>query len=204
MIPGNALINPAQYAQFQFPDNLPVFLTTDWQLGGIALNNGSQGLQVQAWFLQITGTPISNNVVISSDTQSPLTLFTAPNITEVSLSFDQNMNPAVAYVSQGNPYFWWYDATIPGYTIITLPTTITHPRCTIDDKRSREVNLGLTDIILAYINNNNLCFRQQRDRFTIEYVLYDNITSIIPNPILSKIGMSLINRLQFQVYGTLY
>ena len=204
MIPSKALSPLLQWAPFLYPDNLPVYNTTDWQMGGIALQDGSQGLQVQPWFLEITGTVTSNNVVISAANRQPLILFSAPFITEVSLSFDQNMNPAVAYVSQGNPKFWWYDATIPGYTIISLAAGVTSPRCTFDDKRKLEVTLGMSDIILAYIYNNNLCYRQERDRFLTEYILYNNLNLVISNPTLNKVGMNEKERLQFQIFGNLY
>lgn len=204
MMPGNALSPIPIPAGFIYPDNIPVYNTTDYQLGGIGIADASQGLQVQPWFLELSGTPTNNNVVISATNTQPTILFSAPDITEISLSFDQNMRPAVAYVSQGNPKFWWYDTTIPGYTIINLTDGITNPRCTLDDKRLREINLGLSDIILAYINNGNLCFRQERDRFTVEYVLYANLDTIISNPSLNKIGMNILERLQFQIFGNLY
>ncbi len=204
MIPGNALSLSVMFSPFQYPDNIPVLNVEDYQMGGIGLSDASQGLQVQAWYIHITGTPVLNNIVISAPNTQPIILFSAPNITEVSLSFDQNMRPAVAYVSQGNSLFRWYDTTIPGYTIINLASTIVSPRCTTDDKRATEITLGLSDIILAYINNNTLCYRQERDRFTIEYVLLANLNTIIPNPSLNKIGMNTIERLQFQIFGNLY
>lgn len=204
MIPNESLSPILQWAPFQYPDNIPVYNTTDYQLGGIGIADASQGLQVQAWFLELSGTPTLNNVVISAPNTQPLILFSAPDITEISLAFDQNMRPAVAYVSQGNPKFWWYDTTIPGYTIISLSSGTISPRCTFDDKRARDVNLGLSDIILTYIYNHNLCYRQERDRFTIEYVLYPNIDVLIANPVINKIGMNAIERLQFQLFGNLY
>jgi hypothetical protein len=193
-----------EWAPYIPPDNIPVFNTTDYQLGGIGLSNPTAGLQYQYWFLQLTGTVTSNNVVISAPNTPETTLFSAPNITEISLAFDQNMRPAVAYVSQGNPYFWWYDTTIPGYTVITLPAGATHPRCTLDDKRSTEISLGLSNMIVAYINSDNLYCRAQKDRFTVEYSLYTNLSQIISNPILNKIGMNEGERLQFQLLGQLY
>lgn len=202
MMPGNALSLVPKSTGFQYPDNIPVYNTTDYQMGGIGIADSSQGLQVQPWFLELSGTVTSNNVVISAPNTQPTILFSAPNITEISLAFDQNMRPAVAYVSQGNPYFWWYDTTIPGYTIITLVAGITNPRCTLDDKRLREIDLGLSDIILAYIRSNSLYMRQERDRFTVEYFL--GSLSSVPGPTLNKIGMNLINRLQFQIFGNLY
>lgn len=204
MIPGKAISTSLMFAPFQYPDSIPVYNTTDYQQGGIGIADASQGLQVQAWYLSLSGNPSSNNVVLSAPNTQPTILFSAPNITEISLSFDQNMKPAVAYVSQGNPKFWWYDTTIPGYTIIDLAAGVTSPRCTLDDKRGVDISLGYSDIILAYIYNHNLCFRQERDRFTVEYVLQTNIDLLISNPTLNKIGMNTIERLQFQIFGNLY
>jgi len=130
MMPGNSLSPTPIPDSFIYPDNLPVYNTTDYQLGGIGIADASQGLQVQPWFLELSGTPVSNNVVLSATNTQPTILFSVPDITEISLSFDQNMRPAVAYVSQGNPKFWWFDTTIPGYTIINLAAGITNPRCT--------------------------------------------------------------------------
>lgn len=204
MIPNHSLSTVPMVSAFQYPDNIPVYNTTDYQLGGIGLSDPSEGLEVQVWFLEISGPVTNNNIVVSAPNTQPIILLSAPNVTEVSLAFDENMKPAVAYVSQGNPYFWWYDATIPGYAIIDLPAGITNPRCTLDDKRPTEINLGLSDIILAYLNNGSLCYRQQRDRYTIEYVLYNDINVLIPSPVLNKVGMNTIERLQFQIFGNLY
>lgn len=201
-MPGNALSPTPMPQVFLYPDNIPVFNTTDYQLGGVGLSDASQGFQVQAWFIDIAGPVTNNSVYVSSPNTLPTLLFSQPAITEVSLSFDQNMRPAVAYVSQGNPYFWWFDTTIPGYTIISLPAGSTNPRCTLDDKRSREINIGFSDIILAYIKSNGLYMRQERDRFTVEYFL--GSLSAIPGPQLNKIGMNALNRLQFQIFGNLY
>lgn len=204
MIPNNSLSLVVEYSNYLYPDNLSITNTTDYELGGIGLNDTSQGLEVQAWFLQITGTPTSNNVVISAANWPATTLFSLPSITEVSLAFDQNMNPFIAYVSQGNPFFYWFDATVPGYKHTAMPAGATSPRCTLDDKRPISTLLGTSDIILAYIKNNNLYFMQQRDRYTVEYVLQTNLNTYISNPYLYKVGMNDKYRLQFQINGQLY
>lgn len=203
-MPGNSLSNPTIWNAYLPPDNIAPSYTVAYQEGGIGLSDASQGLQVQPWMLTIAGPITSNDMVISSPNTAPTVLLSKPNVTEVSLAFDQNMKPCIAYVSQGNSYFWWYDNTIPGYSIITLPAGSTNPRCTLDDKRSVSINLGTADIILCYLLNNNLYMRMERDRFTIDYDLRTSVGNDIPNPSLQKIGMNSKLRLEFTVFGNLW
>lgn len=202
MIPLNKLATTPTYAPFIYPDGIPTDNTYCYQLGGIALSDPSQGLMVQVWYLEITG--MGTTATLSSPNTLPTNLFTVADLTWVSLAFDSNMKPAVSYISYGNAYLWWYDATIPGYNIITLPSGSVNPCCTFDDKRPDSVEAGQSDIILSYINNNNLYFRQQRDRFLIEYFLKGSISSLSPNPQLTKIGMNVKYYLQFEFNSGIY
>lgn len=207
MIPGNGLSNPALPLPFLYPKDIDTDSTFAYELGGIALSDSSQGLQIQAWKVEIVpiGDGSTANAVISSATQLPLVLFNLPDFTEISLAFDQNMKPFVAYVSQGNPGFYWYDATLPGDRFTALPPNSTTPRCTLDDDRALEISSGRSDIIIAYILSNNLVFRMERDRYTIEYVLYNNLNLVpITNASLNRIGMDTGYRLQFFLTGGLY
>jgi len=204
MMPGNVLSTTLMYASYLPPDNITPSLITSYQLGGIGLSDASQGLQVQTWTLTIAGPLTLNDMVISSPNTPATVLLSKPNVTSISLAFDQNMKPCIAYVSQGNAYFWWYDTTIPGYTIIALPAGTTTPQCTFDDKRKVSINIGKSDIILCYLLNNDLYMRQERDRFTIDYVLRVSVGNDIPNPSLLKIGMNNIGRLEFTITGSLW
>lgn len=204
MIPQHSISSVILPEPFLPPGDLPVLPTFDYELGGIGLSDPSQGLMVQTWKVEIVdlgnGT---GNAVISSTTQAPLVLFNLPDLTEISLAFDQNMKPFVAYVSQGNAGFWWYDATLPGTRFTALPIGAITPRCTLDDKRGTVISLGLSDIIICYILNGNLYFRAQRDRYTIEYVLYTSFPTV-GSPKINKVCMNLQYRLQWEIHGALY
>lgn len=205
MIPQNSISSPTLPAQFVSPGDIPIDATFAYELGGVALSDPSQGLMVQTWKVEIiTRLDGSGDAVISSATQSPLVLFNLPAFTEISLAFDQNMKPFVAYVSQGNPGFWWFDATLPGTRFTALPVGSTTPRCTLDDKRPQEIAGGLSDIILTYILSGNLYFRAQRDRYTVEYLLYPALNTKVVNPQINKVCMNLQYRLQWEIHGALY
>ena len=171
MLPENELSSKAHIAGFAFPVKGPGDRLEDWEQAGITLNDPSQGLQVQLWHAEVKQgiLPLEQDVWLDAPSVPPFILFTGNDITEVALSFDQNMNPFVAYIEGGIPKIYWFDPLIPGMTHTTLPTGCYDLRCTLDDKRDFAVSDS--DIVLGYINGGNLCVRYQSDRYLIEHVI---------------------------------
>lgn len=170
-----------------------------FQLGGTALNNPNDGLEVKVWTcLVIPGDP-NDSITVEAADVPPVVVTTAPEITQVSLAFDQNMQPAIAYVSVGNAYLYWYDTAVGDYVVTNFGPTFRSPRVTLDDHRDLE--LSTSDIILGYIRDGNLYYRQQRDRYLIERILYPDINTVIVNPYLNYICMNDEGRLQFEIRG---
>lgn len=117
---------------------------------------------------------------------------TVPYMTEISFSFDANMQPTVAYVASGQAYLNWYDSIEATYVTTELADGVTTPRVSLDDKRFLGSNAyQVSDVILAYVRAGNLYYLQQRDRYTIERLLKTGVTPLI------KIGFSRGLRLQF-------
>lgn len=206
MLPGNILSSQLEYATFIPPDDILVDGTVDYELGGVGLSDASQGLQVQVWTARITGTPgFPGTAVTVEAPNTPATqLFAMDGISEISLAFDQNMKPFIAFVASGVAQFWWYDATLPGTRFTTLPVGSTSPKCTLDDKRPLENLLGTTDILVVYLLTDNLYFRMQRDRYTVEYLLYSDVSARLISPRVNKVAMNNVDRVQFLLYGSLY
>jgi hypothetical protein len=119
-------------------------------------------------------------------------LFSSPSIREISLAFDQNMRPAVAYMEGDQAKLWWYDTQVAGEVFTDLPAGSTSPKACLDDKR--EMETALSDIIVAYIRERGLRFRAQRERFLIEHTLAENLDAT-----LVRVGMNSKNRLQFEL-----
>ena len=173
------------------PDDIPPTALTDYELGGIALRDPSQGLQVQVWTFGYDGA----NVWASAPSVAQTTLFTLANVTQLSGAFDQNMNPAVAFIAAGIPQLWWFD-TVAHAQVFTTFTGINSPRVAMDDKRSLETQVGSNDVIFAYLKSGGLYFRAQRDRYGVEYPL----TTIDPAYTFVQMGMNSVNRFQFQFH----
>lgn len=205
MIPNKSLVQPPIWSLYEEPVNLPGDSTDSNALGGVGLSDPTQGLQYQNWAGTVTDVGLVTSSVYLSAPNTPSTfIFTYPNIIWMRFTFDQNMHPFVSFYTGATAGYYWWDPTIPGNAIAILPAGITYPTCMLDDPRNLETLTGTSDIILGYINNTNLCYRQQRDRYGTEYVLYSGISNVIANPFVNKIGMNEHYRLQFEVGGQLY
>jgi len=204
MIPEQSLINPPIIASYFSPDDLANTSITDYELGGIGLQDSSQGLEYQTWTLEVIGSGSSTAVQLSSPNTTATQIFARSNITWARLAFDQNMHPIIAFIDQNGPTLYWYDSTILGNSYLSLGASVTYPCCTMDDKRAMQTRLGNNDVIVAYIKNQNLYYVQQRDRYAIEYLLYANAQNLIANPFVNKVGMDINYRLLFEIGGQLY
>ena len=160
----------------------------DHEDGPIDLNDPSAGLFYQIWHGRVYG----GGVFLFSDLVERQDILSQLNITEMSFTFDQNGRPSVAYVQYGIAKIWWYDSTVEGMTTTLIGSGVISPKVILDDKRQTQTNSS--DIILGYIRNKNLYYRQQRDRFGVEYHLATDVVGR-----LQKLGMGNNLRLQFVV-----
>lgn len=193
MIPSHSITPTPQIWYYLFPDDREPSLIEDFELGGIELSDSSQGLRVQVWRAFLSGgVNFIQNVMIESPTHPASVLFTAQGVTQVALAFDQNMHPFIAFVQNGQARFWWFDPTIPGQTFTNLPVGSITPAASLDDKRQETI--ASSDTILSYIRAGTLYWREQRDRFLIEYTVATGVTGE-----LIRTGMNGINRFQWAV-----
>lgn len=188
MIPGNALSLTPQVGAFLSPDHLVTGPLLDHERGGVALNDGTQGLRIQNWKAGVDG----GNLYVEDALGVRTTVLVRSNVSTVSLAFDSNMRATLAYTQAGVAKYFWFDTNVGMMVESSLPAGSVTPRLATDDKRPTQTLA--VDIILAYIRAGNLYFRQQRDRYTVEYLL-----GPAPAPSLLNIGMNSVNRLQFEL-----
>ena len=200
MLPENTLSTQAVVTGYPDPVKAPGDFLVDWERAGVYLNDPSQGLLAKLW--TVRGVPNDETGEVEvwlsapggvTPDESTRMLFSAVGITEVALSFDQNMNPFVAYVQSGSARMYWYDSVLGEQTHTDLPAGARTPRCTIDDKRS--FNVANADNVLAYVKGGNLVVAYQRERYSVEHVL----ASVGPAAELLSVAMNSANRLQFRV-----
>lgn len=194
MMPLDRLSTTPVYAPYLFPDATdPPDRLTDYELGGVALSDASLGLQVQRWICRADND--TGVVYLGAETVPETVLFTAEGITELSLAFDQNMRPFVAFTQLGQAKYRWYDTVLGANRITELDPEDRTPKCCMDDKRAWQVSQGANDIILAYLRGDSLYYRQQRERYEVERLLATGLEG----KRLLKVGMNEAMRLQFEL-----
>lgn len=160
------LSSPSVPGNFLPPDDREPPLLADYELGGAALNDASQGLEVQVWVFESDGTTVT---VRPEAAGAPVVLYTGAGITEVAGAFDSLMNPTIAFVEAGVTKLRWYDSSVGQYVVTTFPN-MWSPRLTLDDKRPQ--SQASRDILLLYLSpQGELLQRIQRDRYGVEYSL---------------------------------
>ena len=191
MLPENRSSSIPLGGFFMSPDDRVTTPIVDYELGGIALNDVTQGLQVKPWKVYLDDV----HVYVQPDGGAPTLLFSETKITELALCFDQQMRWTVGYVADGILKLRWFDSSVPpnGARVISVFDQVRNPKMALDDKRP--LQLANSDMILAYLKGNSLCYRQQRDRFQIERVLE---TNLFPGTKLKNIGMNKQLRMQFE------
>lgn len=196
MMPDHVLSTQVILGQYIPPEERDPLKTKDYELGGIALQDPSEGLMYQVWTvrLDINEDTGMGSVYLSAPNTPDTLQFELLGITEVSLAFDQNMNPFIAFVQSGQARFWWYDPTVALQIFTDLPVGARSPKCCLDDKRPLQTELGQSDILLCYINGTTLYLREQRDRYLTEYPLKTGVTQDI-----IRIAMTDVNRVQIAI-----
>lgn len=196
MLPDNSLSQKVIAGKYLYPDGvISRNLTEDYEMGGIALQDTSRGLQYQTWFGHwdkttevVTLTP--------SDTAVPIPIFTESDVFEFSFSFDQNMRwVAGTFINDGTFHLQWYDPVAAAY--VTTPFTgFTAFKLALDDKREIQINRGASDVLLSYIRNNNLYVRVQRERYQIEHLLQSDLPQGLR---ITNFGMTEISRMKWRL-----
>lgn len=198
MLPDNTFSDTAHIAGFTFPVKTPapVDKLQDWELGGVGLNDPSQGLMVKVWhcLLEIDRDTGVGSVYVEAPGWPKDFLFSGAGISEVAMAFDQNMNPFIAYMQGADAKIYWYDPTATAMVHTTLPAGSYDLRCSLDDKR--QFNVGDSDIILSYIRAGTLYMRYQRDRYAVEYTLKTGIGSTAN---LVSMAMNAGSRMQWRL-----
>lgn len=163
MIPGARLSSTMFRGQLINPWSRDRKVSYHW--GPVQLQDPSQGLLVKLWTLRAEGM----SAVLSAPGSPTTTVFTrAVNIDNVNLAFDQNGRTCVCYEEEGGgAYLFWFDPVPNEPTHMPIPGDAVSPRITLDD--ARPFNGANSDVILGYVRDGLVRYRQQRDRFTVEY-----------------------------------
>ena len=187
MIPLGRFTDPALPSDFISPYDEDYNPIEEATVGGLAIGDGSAGRRVQRWTYFYAGGSINVIPEVGPIGWSMV----MPGVETLSGAFDNNMRPVVAYQKADGAYLYRYDEILEDYNTISI-LNATSSRCVVDD--TRDVYNADSDVIWGYILDGNLYYRQQRDRFTIPYLI-----GPAPYGKLVRVAMNVNNRLQFKV-----
>ena len=185
-LPEDKLSTTPVVDEFLGAASLPISPLVSFTDGGVALDDPSLGLMYQVWSAKIE----DDKIILYASNRPETVLYEGLNLTAVSLAFDRNMRANYIYTEGGVTYLRWYDTSVNAMVTTTLGADYITPHIDMDDKRPEASDIS--DIILAYVRDGALCYRQQRDRYRIERVLDVEWVGI------KKIGMSINYRFQFE------
>ena len=102
-LPEHTLSSQVMMGYYLTPDNRDPNPHMDFEYGGVALFDPSQGLLNRIWYARIfiDGVKELNQILIGAEGVPEVEFFSGENFTEVSLAFDQNMNPFLAFTADG-------------------------------------------------------------------------------------------------------
>lgn len=197
MIPGNRLSTLNIPALIVGGRGLPGGPRIDHEDGGKNLSDPSEELKSKVWTFEIVN---DKQIQVSAQDVAPTIIYNATYaVTSVSGTFDQNMHPCVAFTEANIAKLYWYDTNVSAMAVTNFGVRHISPKVFLDDKRT--LQSSNSDILYMYVNprtsiadTDKLCMRMQRDRFTIEYILYGNV-----NGEITKFGMGRNWRLQIEI-----
>lgn len=192
MIPNNQISARTVLSPVAFPDNMKEIGLLDMELGGVAIEDASEGLLDYFWIA--FETEDTGQVNLQRQGQEPVPWWNiGVGCKDLALAFNQNMQPVLAWQDSEN-ILWLraYDSFTGSYLVSSFGIG-SCPRLTLDDKRNSM--RATSDVIFAYLVGTSLRYRQQRDAFQIERTL---VADVSPATILRRIGMGGL-QLQFEL-----
>lgn len=148
--------------------------------GGIDLNDSSFGLNYQLWDISY----VNNQVIVTSRLNNKqYIIYEIENATDISVVFDQNMNPWCLYQKEEQYYLYWYNVTINQYSL-TLFENIVTPFMFMDLIGS--IFSDQSSINIFYIKDGKIYCTQQSSRFTVQNLLYTFPTGTVKHKLIAS------------------
>lgn len=189
MLPDNALSVTPVPAALSYKIRRRSIPLIDYEQGGVAIGDGTQGLDVQLWVAEYVGGQIV--VYPDADHTQRTVVLTLPSVQRVGLAFNTGMHPTIAYEDLSGAHLYYYDAAVLSYVTADFPG-IQYTCCTSDEKRP--LLFSNSDVLYVYMKGTNLCYRQQRDKYGIEYTLQTGLSAE-----LIAVCMNQKKRVQFRL-----
>ena len=189
MIPGNFISLTLDPKPFKSPESKPYDPISQLIRGGTRIGYGSDGRDVKDYLVEL----FTDGLINITDTTSNQIVYTKTlvNTKTISATFDNNMNVVLCYQLLDTSNLHYFDLESNKYITKVVNNTTSCKVC-IDDIRL--INNANSDIIFGYTKDDNLYYRQQRDKYDIERLI-----DPCQGKRLLRLGQTENNRLQFEL-----
>lgn len=186
MIPNGTFVHPPIVADFIPPGDQDYLPLHHVATGALELGDGNGGRLQQLWEVNyVAGEARIGKLGEAYELAVPIA-----GVLAISLAFDSNMAEVLGYQTESGCSIRFFNPLLPGYDTLEV-SDASSCRVVVDDPRI--FNEGNSDVIFGYLRDNVLYYRQQRDRYLVEYEVGP------ANGILIRLGMNLVHRLQFEI-----
>lgn len=186
MIPANTFTTVPIVSTFQYPYSDQYFPLSQNVMGGIAIGDASLGRQVKVWNVSYNGAFIN----VKPEDGAVAFSLAEVDVQTVSLAFDNNMGLVIAWTTTTGANLYYYDTLTSAYITRNF-SGIQSCRVCVDD--AREFYLASSDVIFSYTMSGNLYWRQQRDRYDVQYLIGATTKTLV------RAAPNVGNRLQFEL-----
>ncbi|WP_345842593.1 hypothetical protein [Shewanella algae] len=169
MIPNNLWINDSTRSAYADRAGKPSYASLNLHtlaLGPYEYENNQSEPFTTWWLFELVGTSLNVYKMVNGDPVFEEELAIISSATELSATFDQNGSPVIFNSDGMELELHWYDPVSAGYTSSSLGSG-GYPFATFDMRYA--VNSASSDVIIFYLRDGNIYYRQQRDRYDVEY-----------------------------------
>ena len=189
MLPENTISTSPVPTSFLVPSKTEDDVLIDYEWGGVDIQDTSEGLNKYIWECFY-----KDNWIVLKNLSKEINWLNVEGVTQLGLAFNFNMQPCITYVKSERVYLNWFDTSVQQYITADFGI-LKSPQISLDDRRNETSNSS--DVIFSYVKDRSVYYRQQRDRFNIEYYVGDITQDGVT---LVQIGMGKNYRFQFKIY----
>lgn len=156
---------PSDYNDYGVAPSVP-FAVKSITIGPVSLNDASEKLNNKFWAAYYDGN--TNDISLDDLSGGVTTILNEPlGVKVIRLAFDQNANDTYAWITETDVLkLRWFDTNLSSDVVVTIGTA---QDVTLTMDMKNQPSSPRSDILMFYLRSGAIYYRQQRDKYLIEY-----------------------------------